>query len=115
MASTTFDNGASPIAPSREATSSGSSADPSGGHFTEQANGDVESNTLPALPPLSASWRSEPLSPTEREKVSKILKASRDRDLTALRDLATSQGGLVEDEVRRTACTYAPHSAPMQC
>jgi len=57
--------------------------------------------------PLSASWRSEPLSATERAKVRDILEACRDHHLIALRDLATSEGGLVEDEIRRTACTQA--------
>ncbi|KAK0276048.1 GTPase-activating protein gyp8 [Friedmanniomyces endolithicus] len=57
--------------------------------------------------PLSASWRSEPLSATEQAKVRNILKACRDRHLVALRDLATSEGGLIEDEIRRTACTQA--------
>ncbi|EMC96596.1 hypothetical protein BAUCODRAFT_51760, partial [Baudoinia panamericana UAMH 10762] len=49
------------------------------------------------------SWREAPLSETERLKVLQILSASRDRNLNALRDLATSEGGLIEDEVRRTA------------
>ncbi|KAK3074778.1 GTPase-activating protein gyp8 [Teratosphaeriaceae sp. CCFEE 6253] len=59
-----------------------------------------------ALPPLSASWRSEPLSSHEWDKVQSILEACRDRNLILLRKLATSQGGLIEDEVRRTA--YEP-------
>ncbi|KAK0880441.1 GTPase-activating protein gyp8 [Friedmanniomyces endolithicus] len=48
---------------------------------------------------------------TERAKVRDILEACRDRHLIALRDLATSEGGLVEDEIRRTACTYAVDQA----
>ncbi|CAK3811301.1 TBC1 domain family member 20 [Lecanosticta acicola] len=53
--------------------------------------------------PLSASWGNEPLSEAARKKVARILAACRDRDLEALSDLATSKGGLVEDEVRRAA------------
>lgn len=56
------------------------------------------------IPPLSASWREQPLSQNERTKVQLILQACADRDLVALRELATSEGGLVEDEIRRTAC-----------
>ncbi|KAK5116565.1 hypothetical protein LTR85_009190 [Meristemomyces frigidus] len=56
-----------------------------------------------SLPPLSASWRHEPLSPVENDKVQRILRACRDRDLDQLRELVISEGGLIEDEVRRTA------------
>ncbi|KAK4541682.1 hypothetical protein LTR36_007826 [Oleoguttula mirabilis] len=55
------------------------------------------------LPPLTASWRLEPLSPAEKDKVHRILRACRDRDLDELRGLGTTEGGLIEDEVRRTA------------
>ena len=57
-------------------------------------------------PPLTASWRLEALSQTEKDKVHRILQACRDRDLNELRELGTSEGGLIEDEVRRTACMY---------
>ena len=64
-----------------------------------------KSNVLDqSIPPLSAAWRPEPLSPDELRKVHKILQACKDRDLEALRMHATSPGGLVEDEVRRLAC-----------
>ncbi|KAK5724069.1 GTPase-activating protein gyp8 [Elasticomyces elasticus] len=96
MASSTNDSAASPIAPSREATDSCSSADLSNGHPKGVAD-------PPTLPPLTASWRAKLLSLPERGKVRDILAACRDRDLTALRALATSEGGFVEDEVRRSA------------
>ncbi|KAK4964891.1 hypothetical protein LTR28_003577 [Elasticomyces elasticus] len=53
--------------------------------------------------PLAASWRAEPLSAAETSKVVQILEACRDHDLPALAALATSDGGLVEDEIRRIA------------
>ena len=37
-------------------------------------------------------------------KVASILDACKWRDITTLRTLATSEGGLVSDEVRRQAC-----------
>lgn len=40
----------------------------------------------------------------EKHKVHQILHACKTRDLIELRKLATSEGGLIEDEVRRTAC-----------
>ncbi|KAK4955588.1 GTPase-activating protein gyp8 [Elasticomyces elasticus] len=96
MASSTNESAATPIAPSREATDSCSSVDLSNGHPSGVA-------APPTLPPLTASWRAKPLSLPERDKVQDILAACRDRDLTALRALATSEGGFVEDEVRRSA------------
>ena len=56
------------------------------------------------IPPLSASWRNEPLADDEQTKVQQILRACRDHDYAKLQALAASPGGLVEDEVRRTAC-----------
>ena len=41
----------------------------------------------------------------ERNKAAAILQACRIHDLEALISLATSESGLVEDEVRQTACT----------
>ncbi|KAK6441792.1 GTPase-activating protein gyp8 [Oleoguttula sp. CCFEE 5521] len=55
------------------------------------------------VPPLEQSWRDTPLSEAEKAKVQAILEACRDHDLLALRNLAVSLGGLIEDEVRRTA------------
>ena len=40
----------------------------------------------------------------DREKATEILQACRAHDLDTLISLATSKSGLVEDEVRRTAC-----------
>jgi len=65
----------------------------------------VAPDTEADIPPLSASWRENPLSQVEQAKVQRILEACRDRDLDTLRHLAASEGGLVEDEIRRTACT----------
>ncbi|KAF2161158.1 hypothetical protein M409DRAFT_69995 [Zasmidium cellare ATCC 36951] len=53
--------------------------------------------------PVNSSWQKGPLSPDDKEKVTKVLAACRNRDLQTLAHLATSQGGLIEDEVRRTA------------
>jgi hypothetical protein len=42
-------------------------------------------------------------------KVKRILDACGENDLDALAALATSLGGLVEDDVRRTACRRSTH------
>ncbi|EME47695.1 hypothetical protein DOTSEDRAFT_69597 [Dothistroma septosporum NZE10] len=47
--------------------------------------------------------QSQPLSQRARAKAHEILAACRDEDHKALAELAASEGGLVEDEVRRTA------------
>jgi len=52
----------------------------------------------------TCQWRAEPLSAVETNKVMQILQACRDHDLEALSALATSKHGLIEDEIRRTAC-----------
>lgn len=54
--------------------------------------------------PINVSWQKGPRSPQDKEKVTRVLAACQDRDRAALADLATSQGGLIEDELRRTAC-----------
>lgn len=54
--------------------------------------------------PLSASWRKEPLNTDEAIKVSQILQACKDKDTQRLITLAATEGGFVEDEVRRLAC-----------
>ena len=59
------------------------------------------------LPPLSVSWVHDPLSQIQEDKVDSIRQACIARDLDSLREFATSKGGLVTDEVRRTACMYA--------
>lgn len=41
--------------------------------------------------------------PSKREK---IFQACRNKDISQLRELAISNGGLVDDEVRRVACRY---------
>jgi hypothetical protein len=50
--------------------------------------------------------------PPERRtaKVKQILDACGENDFNAVAALATSVGGLVEDDVRRTACKRSTHS-----
>lgn len=55
--------------------------------------------------PFSNSWRDEPLTPAELSKVTKILRACENNDRQQLIALATTSGGLIEDHVRRIACT----------
>lgn len=57
-----------------------------------------------ALSPLSGPSKAESLSDVDKAKASQILAACRDRDLEALRELAASENGLIEDDIRRTAC-----------
>lgn len=54
--------------------------------------------------PLSRSWRKEPLSTNEASKVTQILHACKDQDIEQLIALAATEGGFVEDQVRRLAC-----------
>ena len=67
----------------------------------------AEAAENPPLPPLSVSWKYDPLSQTQEVKVDAIRQACIARNLDRLRELATSKGGLITDEVRRTACMYA--------
>jgi hypothetical protein len=56
---------------------------------------------LPRDPAVSSPL----LQPKENNaKVASILEACKWKDITTLRKLATSEGGLVSDEVRRQAC-----------
>lgn len=61
--------------------------------------------------PLSASWRSQPLSAVEAAKVMQILQACKDHDRQLLSSLAATSGGFVEDHIRRLACTYRLYSS----
>lgn len=68
--------------------------------------------------PLSESWRAEPLSGSEKSKVASIIKACTDHDLKKLAALSSTEGGFVEDEVRRMACAsfqaqYLPPDADL--
>jgi hypothetical protein len=55
----------------------------------------------------------EPSSPPQSDdKAKRILTACRDNDLNALIELATSAGGLVDDEIRQTACKTSQLLAP---
>ena len=56
------------------------------------------------VPPISAS-REKPLSAGEEAQVQKIVNATEARDWHALRNLAASPGGFIDDEVRRIVCT----------
>ena len=88
--------------------STASDADHSGEHEHSALKADPECTTAEPQSPVNASWQQEPLSAPLKEKVARILAACRDRDLHALATLAISKGGLVEDEVRRTACMNQP-------
>ena len=95
-------------AENREAVNSGSgSTEPATSHSTGAISATSQTGSQHFLPPLSASWRHEPLSQFERDKVHMILRACGDRDIDVLRELASSEGGLIEDEVRRAACMHA--------
>ncbi|PNS16997.1 TBC1 domain family member 20 [Sphaceloma murrayae] len=63
----------------------------------------VSSSSLESNRPLSDSWRLEPLTTRERDKVASIVKACTEQDLTALAFQASTEGGFVEDEIRRQA------------
>ncbi|KAI7670011.1 hypothetical protein KC318_g4287 [Hortaea werneckii] len=78
----------------------------------------AEAAENPPLPPLSVSWKYDPLSQTQEVKVDAIRQACIARNLDRLRELATSKGGLITDEVRRTAwpillgCDHDQQQAP---
>lgn len=48
-------------------------------------------------------------------KVDRITQACRDRDLCALRELAAAEGGLINDDLRRTACEFLPRRGLQRC
>ena len=52
----------------------------------------------------STTTAASPLSAAAASKVTRIVQACRNDDLDALIALAASSNGLVEDELRRTAC-----------
>lgn len=93
---------------SMDAAQCAASADNGGGdEKTALANGAEGRPSGEALSPAEASWKSQPLSQHQQAKVHDILAACRDDNHEALTQLAASEGGLVEDEVRRTACKQA--------
>lgn len=57
------------------------------------------------IPPLSTANNNQPLSEEEQAKVRQITDASDSCNYLALRGLAASTGGLINDEVRRLVCT----------
>ena len=62
------------------------------------------SQSSPETPHPAAGGASNEKSTTTASKVTQIVQACRNDDLDALIALATSSNGLVEDELRRTAC-----------
>jgi TBC1 domain family member 20 len=64
-----------------------------------QQNGD-----LPGPHEPTENHQSKEQDDLQREKVERILLACREHDIDVLCDLATSCGGLVNDEIRRAAC-----------
>jgi len=77
-----------------------------GQQSSRQLGLDVARDAHGDIPPLSASWRHQPLSDDERMKAKRILEACRDRDYTELSKLAALPGGFIEDELRRAACEW---------
>lgn len=65
----------------------------------------ADHDALSSGQPVSNSWRDEPLTSAESSKVTDILQACKNGDREQLAALATSSGGLIEDQVRRIACT----------
>ncbi|KXT06702.1 hypothetical protein AC578_8531 [Pseudocercospora eumusae] len=62
-------------------------------HTTSDVESAADDIITPTPPPAQA----------DQAKISQIVAACRDRDLEALRDLAASEHGLVDDDMRRTA------------
>ena len=63
-------------------------------------------NAPAALPPLSSSMPDDDSdAPQQLDKRKRILAACHDRDLESLKLLCTEEGGLLDDGLRRTACT----------
>ena len=56
------------------------------------------------MPFFSSISPTTPMSNRKTSKADKIRQACEDRDLDSIRELAVSEDGLVEDELRRTAC-----------
>lgn len=73
---------------------------------SRQLGPDVVRDAHGDVPPLSASWRHQPLSDDEKMKAKRILEACRDCDYSELNKLAGSPGGFIEDELRRAACEW---------
>ncbi|GAB1737307.1 hypothetical protein NU219Hw_g1233t1 [Hortaea werneckii] len=88
------------------------------GITNRQPSAEAAAAENPPLPPLSVSWKHDPLSQTQEDKVGSIRQACVARNLDRLREFATSKGGLITDEVRRTAwpillgCDQDQHQAP---
>lgn len=55
---------------------------------------------------------SRPVSPAAAEKAPRIADACASQDVDALIHLATTGGGLVDDSLRRTACTHTGAQSP---
>lgn len=61
------------------------------------------------LPPLSESQAHASSDAQHDDKILQILAACQNKDCAALKALATSGGGLVDDRTRRAACTLRAH------
>lgn len=64
------------------------------------------------LPQSSRSSNSDVSSPERNNKIQHVAAACRDRDISALLNLAASKHGLVTDDLRRTACRFLCYSQP---
>lgn len=67
---------------------------------------DAPDPQISSADPNSTSLNSLPLSGADNQKFDRILKACDDHDLELLAELASSEGGLIEDGARRTACKF---------
>ena len=71
----------------------------------------MEPNGQPIEEPKGSGSRPNSISPSQLDekhttKSAEILDACTSLDLARLRELATSDGGLVSDDIRRRACSY---------
>jgi hypothetical protein len=78
--------------------------------LSQTSRSDVSQSDKASTVDVSSVPNSRPLSPTAAKKVTYIEDACRDEDLDALIDLATTNGGLVKDSLRRTACRNTSHT-----
>lgn len=60
--------------------------------------------TAETLPPLTAGNSSDDLDDSKTRKLNEVLTACQGQDLDALKALAISDAGLINDHARRSAC-----------
>jgi hypothetical protein len=72
------------------------------------ANGDIPivDSEIDKQPAESTPRSPQTLDTSKADKVDRILLACHESDLDTLATLATSDGGLLNDEIRRTACMH---------